>query len=215
MEKIKKGINDMEIMKNNKRPSQFDDTIAIGFPSYVEWIMLYNALRLPLVNSLSKSYSYADREDAVEEAFHKLMHKKDVEAYGDKLPQTEEDWFWQLRWQARSYLSHMKDHAMCHAKYIERASREMFGMIAAVQGLDLDRAAYRNALAKALEIFCREQDISRRNICIYMRVAIRNESAKFVSRLFNVTENHIYQIKFRIKNLLRKHGIDCLRRALH
>jgi len=47
-----------------------------------------------------------------------------------------------------------------------------------------------------------------------MRVAIRSESAKSVSRLFNVTENHVYQIKFRIKNLLRKHGINCLRRAL-
>ena len=201
-------------METVKKPSRFDNTIAIGFPSYVEWTKLYRALRLPLVNSLSHGYSYADREDAVEEAFHKLMHKKDVEAYGDKLPQTEEAWFLQLRWQARSYLSHMNDHAKCHAKYIERASKEMFGMIAAVQGLDLDRAVYRNALAKALEIFCREQDIPRRNISIFMRVAIRNESAQSVGRLFNVTENHVYQIKFRIKNLLRKHGIDCLRRAL-
>ena len=201
-------------MKIAKRPSRFDDTIAIGFPSWWEWGTLYSHLRLPLVESLPKSYSYADREDAVEEAFHKLMHKKDVEAYGDKLPQTENDWFWCLRWQARSFLSHMKDSAECQAKYIERASKEMFGMIAAVQGLDLDRAVYSNALAKALVIFCREQDISRRNISIYMRVAIRNESAKSVSRLFNVTENHIYQIKFRMKNLLRKHGVDCVRRAL-
>lgn len=203
-----------EKMKIGKMPSRFDDSIAIGYPSRDGWAALYRRLQPALVNSLSKGYSYADREDAVEEAFHKLMHKKDVEAYGDKLPQTEEAWFLQLRWQARSYLSHMNDHAKCHAKYIERASKEMFGMIAAVQGLDLDRAVYRNALAKALEIFCREQDISLRNISIFMRVAIRNESAQSVGRLFNVTENHVYQIKFRIKNLLRKHGIDCLRRAL-
>ena len=208
---INKGNINMEI---EKKPSRFDDTIAIGFPSYEEWTILYRILRLPLVNSLSKGYSYADREDAVEEAFHKLMHTKDIEAYGDSLPQTEADWFWQLRWQARSFLSHMKDRAKCHAKYVERASREIFGMIAAVQGLDLDRAVYRNALAKALEIFCREQDISRRNICIYLRVALRNESAKSVGRLFNVTENHVYQINFRMRNLLRKHGSDCIRRAL-
>lgn len=201
-------------MEIEKKTSRFDDTIAIGFPSYEEWTILYRILRLPLVNSLSKGYSYADREDAVEEAFHKLMHTKDIEAYGDKLPQTEADWFWQLRWQARSFLSHMKDRAKCHAKYVERASREIFGMIAAVQGLDLDRAVYRNALAEALEIFCREQDISRRNICIHLRVALRNESAKSVGRLFNVTENHVYQINFRMRNLLRKHGSDCIRRAL-
>ena len=201
-------------VKIGKMPSRFDDSIAIGYPSRDGWAALYRRLQPALVNSLSKGYSYADREDAVEEAFNKLMHKKNVEAYGDKVPQTEADWFWQLHWQARSFLSHLKDHAKCHAKYIERASKEMFGMIAAVQGLDLDRAVYRNALAKALEIFRREQDISRRNICIYMRVAIRNESAQSVGRLFNVTENHVYQIKFRIKNLLRKHGIDCLRRAL-
>ena len=51
-------------------------------------------------------------------------------------------------------------------------------------------------------------------ICIYLRVALRNESAKSVGRLFNVTDNHVYQINFRMRNLLRKHGSDCIRRAL-
>ena len=193
---------------------ELDKTTVIGFPTTEGWTNLYKRLQKPLVSSLNSKYCLADREDAVEEAFHKLMHKKDYEAYDDKKPQTEADWFWQLRWQARSFLSHMKDFAERHAKYIERMAKDMFDMIAADQGLELDSAICRQALAKALAMLCREQDISRRDLCIYTRVALHKESVKSVSRRFSVTENHIYQIKFRIKNLLRKHGIDCLRRAL-
>ena len=101
-----------------------------------------------------------------------------------------------------------------HAKYIERAAEDMLGMVAAVQGLELDSATCRHALAKALATFCKEQDISSRDLDIYKRVALRNEPIKSVSRRFLVTENNVYQIKFRIKNLLRKHGPDCFRRAL-
>ena len=193
---------------------KLDETTVIGFPTTDEWASLYQKLRKTLVSSLSNKYCLADREDAVEEAFHKLMHKKDYEAYGDKKPQTEADWFWQLRWQARSFLSHMKDFAERHAKYIERAAEDMLGMVAAVQGLELDSATCRHALAKALATFCKEQDISSRDLDIYKRVALRNEPIKSVSRRFLVTENNVYQIKFRIKNLLRKHGPDCFRRAL-
>ena len=35
----------------------------------------------------------ADREDAVEASFYKLMHKKDASAYDENMPQTESDWF--------------------------------------------------------------------------------------------------------------------------
>ena len=204
----------MEIIKNKKIPPRFDDTTIIGFPSYGEWSELYRHLQPALVNSLSKGYPYADREDAVEEAFHKLMHRKDRKAYGEKMPQTEEGWFWQLRWQARSFLSHMKDHADRHAKYVESAAKDMLGMVAAVQGLNIDDEETRLALAQALETLCREQDISRRDICIYSRIALKKESAKSVSKRFHVTENNVYQIKFRIKNLIQKHGPDCFRRAL-
>ena len=150
----------------------------------------------------------------MEDAFHKLMHKKDLVSYGDTIPQTEADWFWQIHWQARAFLSHMRERADRLAKYIERAAQNTLGMIAAVQGLDPDDEVCGNAVTKAFELLCREQDISRRNIRIYMRVALHKESAKSVSRLFHVTENHVYQINFRIKNLIRRHGLGCLRRVL-
>lgn len=193
---------------------KLDKTAIIGFPDSEDWEKLYRKHRETLVSGLNGKYCLADREDAVEEAFHKLMHRKDVESYGDAIPQTEADWFWQIHWQARAFLSHMRERADRHAKYIERAAQDALGMIAAVQGLDPDDDICSKAVAKAFELLCREQDISRRNIRIYIRAALRKESAKSVSRLFHVTENHVYQIKFRIKNLIRRHGLDCLRRVL-
>ena len=83
----------------------------IEFPDFETWAELYAKLKDPLVKRLNSSYSLADREDAVEEAFHKLMHKKDREAYGEKMPRTEAEWFGALRWQARSYLSHLEPSA--------------------------------------------------------------------------------------------------------
>jgi hypothetical protein len=68
--------------------------------------------RKQLMAKLSSYYCLADREDAVESAFDKLMNKKDKEAYGDKMPKTEKDWFWALYWQAKSYLSHMREHVV-------------------------------------------------------------------------------------------------------
>ena len=44
------------------------------------WAELYTKFRPKLVNSLNSCYSLADREDAVEFAFDKLMHRKDAEA---------------------------------------------------------------------------------------------------------------------------------------
>ena len=193
---------------------KLDETTVIGFPTEDGWADLYQRLRKALVHGLSANYCLADREDAVEEAFHKLMHKKDPEAYGEKIPQTEADWFWQLRWQSRSFLSHMKARAERHAKYVERAAEDAFGMVAAVQGLGMDSETCRRATVRALELFREEQDVSRRDLNVYTRVESGVESVKSVCRRYGITPNNAYQIRFRVKNLLRKHGPDCFRRAL-
>ena len=44
----------------------------IEFPDFETWAELYAKLKDSLVKRLNSSYSLADREDAVEEAFHKL-----------------------------------------------------------------------------------------------------------------------------------------------
>ena len=72
------------------------------------WAELYTKFCSKLVNGLNSHYCFADREDAVEFAFDKLMHRKDAAAYGEKYPQSEKDWFWHLHWQARSFLAHLR-----------------------------------------------------------------------------------------------------------
>ena len=71
---------------------------------------MYAKFAAPLVSQLKRTCnSEADCEDAVAEAFVKLMYHKKPEAYGDNLPETEKSWFWTFYWQARSYLSHLKE----------------------------------------------------------------------------------------------------------
>ena len=67
---------------------------------------------------------------------------------------------------------------------------------------------------RALEILRAEQDISRRNLEVYVNLETGSESVKSLCARHNITENNAYAIRFRMKNLLRKHGPACYRRAL-
>ena len=191
-----------------------DAKTPVAYPNRETWGMFYEKFRLPLVNGLNRKYSYADREDAVEEAFHKLMHKKDMMAYGEKLPQTEVDWYWNLHWQARSFLSHLKSRSDLHAKYVETMSKELEdAFIPGLQGIALDSKIRSEALVKALEIFKAEQDISRRDLNVYA-LRMSGVKAKEVASRLGITANNVDQIKYRVGILLRKRGPRCFVRAL-
>ena len=101
-----------------------------NFPSRSILGEYYSKFRRHLLASLSSYYCLADREDAVEYAFDKLMNKKAKEVYNN-MPKTESAWFSALYWQARSYLSHMKEHGVVHAKYVEKMSKELEGAFSA------------------------------------------------------------------------------------
>ena len=187
----------------------------IEFPDFETWAELYAKLKDPLVKRLNSSYSLADREDAVEEAFHKLMHKKDREAYGEKMPRTEAEWFGALRWQARSYLSHLRDRGDRHAKYIEEMSGLLSGVFAdGHQGAGLDAGTRTRALARALDKLRRDQDISRRDLIIYIRLAVRGISGKKLAARFDTNANNVYMIKFRVGNIICKYGPRYFEEAL-
>ena len=133
---------------------KLDATTIVSYPTPSKWADYYERFRSSLVNSLNGRYCAADREDAVEEAFHKLMHKKDMAAYGEKMPQTESDWYWNLHWQARSFLSHIKSRYDLHAKYVETMSKELEdAFIPGLQGVALDSQTRAEALVKALHHF--------------------------------------------------------------
>ena len=143
------------------------------------------------------------------------MHKKDMTAYGEMLPQTEADWYWNLYWQARSFLSHLKSRSDLHAKYVETMSKELEdAFITGLQGVALDSKIRSEALVKALEIFKAEQDISRRDLnVLVLRERLRMPSKKVAAR-YNLTVENVDVIKHRIGKLLRKYGRDCYLRAL-
>ena len=128
-----------------------DHTTIIPFPDKAFWAELYQKSHGALVESVRRySQTIADAEDAVEEAFHKLMHKKDMTAYGEKLPQTEADWYWNLHWQARSFLSRIKERVERHSRYVEEMSKALAGIFACGhQGEEMDADIHARALVRA------------------------------------------------------------------
>ncbi len=165
---------------------KFDTTAIIPFPTSDVWGTFYTKFRKPIINMLNGGYCLADREDAVEASFHKLMS---------------------LYWQARAYLSHLNDRAEVHAKYVERTAKALEGVFACGhQGEALDREILGRALVRALETLKAEQDISRRNLEIYICRKKYDMPAKEVAAKYGITANNVDQIVSRVKALVEKHG---------
>ncbi len=194
---------------------KLDAATIVSYPTPSKWAEYYGKFRRSLVNSLNGRYCVADREDAVEEAFHKLMHKKDVAAYGEKVPQTEADWYWNLHWQARSFLSRIKDRAERHSRYVEDMSKALTGIFACGhQGEEMDADIHARALVRALETFRKEQDVSRRALAIYVGIETGVATGPELAKRYRLTSNNVYVIKCRVGHLLRKYGPRCFERAL-
>ena len=185
-----------------------DDTTIIPFPNKAVWAVFHTKFNRPLVEMACRhSITVADAEDAVGEAFYKLMYKKDPGAYGDKMPQTEREWFWALYWQARAYLSHLKTRVEAHAKYVNLVAPEFEDAFASGhQGEEMDGDIRARALVRALETLKAEQDIPKRDMDIYVSSTRDRAPAKEVAKKFNVTANNVYQIVWRVRYLVRKHG---------
>ena len=199
---------------NSNMSIKLDSNTVIGFPNLATWAKLYARLAGPLAASLNRGYCRADREDAVEAAFQKCMWVKDPASYDDP-PQTERDWFFELRWQARAYLSHLREHAEVVAEYKESMAEELKDAFAeGHQGSGLDAETFKRALVRALETLRREQDLSRRNLNIYLALEVRGESVKDVARRYRLKENNVYVISHRTRNIVMVYGPDCFRRAL-
>ena len=185
-----------------------DDTKTIAYPNRSAWASLYSKFYKTLVAEVRRySMTDADAEDAVAEAFHKLMHKKDRQAYGEKMPQTEKGWFWALFWQSRSYLSHLRGHADVHAKYVERISQELDSVFACGhQGEEMDKNIRDRALARALKTLKDDQDLSRRDLEVFVCRTRDALASKKVAAAYGITANHVDQIVYRVRQIVRKYG---------
>ena len=192
-----------------------DSKKIVDFPSRNLWGEFYSRFRKSLLAKLSSYYCLADREDAVEFAFDKLMNKKDKDAYGDKMPKTENGWFWALYWQAKSYLSHMKEHCIVHAKYVEEMAKELEGVfVPGYFGESLDEEVYSAVRSLAFGNLVKDQDLRERDLDIFTDAEIHEESTKTIAAKYDITDNNVYQIKFRIKNILEKYGKKYFNEAL-
>ena len=152
--------------------------------------------------------------DAVEEAFYKLMFKKDRDAY-EKAPETESDWFYALRWHARAELSHRRERDERHARYVEESAMALANVFACGhQGEEMDAEIRSRALVRALETLRKEQDISRRDLDIYTSIETGEVSGRELATRYNTTSDNVYVIKYRVGRLLRKYGPRCFEQAL-
>ena len=193
---------------------KLDSVTVVPFPDSAAFGAMHKKFFEPLVNSLNHAYSFADREDAVEEAFYKLMFKKERDAY-EKEPETESDWFYALRWQARAELSHRRERAERHAKYVEEAAKALADVFACGhQGEDMDAEIRSRALVRALEMFRKDQDVARRDLEIYTGIETGEVSGRELATRYRLTSDNVYVIKYRVGRLLRKHGPRCFERAL-
>ena len=193
---------------------KLDSVTVVPFPDSAAWAAFHVKFFDSLVRSLNRAYCLADREDAVEEAFHKLMHKTDRNSY-EKEPETERDWFYALRWHARSYLSHCREDADRRAKYAEDAAQTLVDLFACGhQGEELDAEIRARSLVRALEMFRKDQDVSRRDLAIYVGIETGVASGQELAARYRITVDNVYVIKYRVGRLLRKHGPRCFARAL-
>ncbi len=74
------------------------------------------------------------------------------------------------------------------------------------QGEEFDHEILSRALVRALETLKEEQDISRRNLEIYICRKKYDMPAKEVATKFNIKANNVDQIVSRVKALVEKHG---------
>ena len=193
---------------------KLDSVTVVPFPDYATFGVMHEKFFEPLVNSLNHAYSFADREDAVEEAFYKLMFKKDRDAY-EKVPETESDWFYALRWQARAALSHLRERDERHAKYVEEVAKALADVFACGhQGEEMDAEIRSRALLRALETLRKEQDISHRDLDIYTGIETGEASGRELATRYHTTSDNVYVIKHRVGRLLRKYGPRSFERAL-
>ena len=113
------------------------------------------------------------------------------------------------------FLSRIKERAERHSRYVEAMSKALAGIFACGhQGEEMDAGISTRALVRALETFRKEQDVSRRDLVIYVGIETGAVSGMELAKRYQLTAETVYVIKHRMGHLLRKHGPRCFERAI-
>jgi len=188
-------------MDNNK----LNATDKIAFPDINAWASFFERWHDKLVDGLDGRFPKADREDAVARAFVKLMAKPEA-AYEGHAPETEKDWYGNIRWQAKACLSHVAVSRDTWEKYHRQATEEGY-LTSSVPGFNgLDLSVRNAALRRTLDELCDEAGIKPANVAAYVRWYLEGNPSDEVAEAFGTTANNLHAIRFRIEKLLRKKG---------
>ena len=170
-----------------------------------------------LVNSLNRYYPEADREDAVESVFIKLVDELGQKGPVSSLPKTENQLFYYIFNRAKAHLSNMKAK---HARRVQ-IEKENFEDLAQAFGYFRSNEAaltaeYSRALRLALKMARRDRKVSLRDMVIFTELFSGKETVSSVSRRYGITEGNTYKIVCCVKKTLRNdtHGPNYLTRAL-
>ena len=183
------------------------DIATVAYPTSSDWAQFYGKFREALLNKLRRNCWSQNRcEDAVQEAFCKLMYRKTREDYGDRMPQTEREWFGALYWQARSYLSHLWDRGKTHERCIDLLAPMQDEVFSPDQEIEsLDSGLRDRALWGALKAIQKEKGVSPRNFDIYLSRVAYGVPAKEVAKKHGIEPNNVDQIVSRVGKLVRKY----------
>lgn len=190
--------------------SKLNGTDKIEFPGFEAWSGFFKKWHDSLVKGLDHKFSLADREDAVSQAFVKLMAKPESVYEGD-IPQTEKGWYGNIYWQAKACLSHMAEARDTWVPYHRQATEEGY-LTAPVRGFNhLDLEVRNAALHRTLDELCDEAGMKPANVAAYVRWYLEDEPSEKVAESFGMTANNLHAIRFRIEKLLKRKGAERFR----
>lgn len=194
-----------------------DNSIKIKFPALEQWGKWYVRWFGSMVASFKSRYGLEIAEDAVSQAFFKVMFGSDGEGskYADQA-KTEKGWYSFVWWQAKGILSHFFTHEETEEKYGQRAAKECAWCGETVgfkEGLD------DSLMAKALD--CVLDDLSERGgfdrdtVTIYRRCYLDGRDPVEVAAQFGKKNvSSVYVARFRVEKALGRYGRELYQRHL-
>lgn len=184
---------------------KLDAIKKVEFPDLQVWGEFFVKWNQSIIDSLGAKYNEMDRQDAVINAFLKLMYKKRPENY-NHIPETEAEWYGCVKWQARASLKHAMDSGKTRLDYHRKAFDQML-----VEGTrncvcNLDKRECDHLVFATLYELCEEAHMKKTNVDAYVEWYLKGGDSRTVARAFGANANNLYAIRFRVEKLLAQKG---------
>ena len=182
-----------------------DAVTKIQYPTQDTWGKFYQDWNKSLVEGLGNQHDLMDRQDAVSDAFVKLMMRKDKGEYVH-VPETEREWYGCIKWQAKACLSHAYGSRTTREKHHKAAMVEWIANTPVACSCNIDSEVRAAALYRTLREVCREAGMKKVNVEAYIRWYLNGENSADVALELGTTVQNLHVIRFRVEKLLREKG---------